>query len=120
MIDTTGASVDRVGSEMGGDLDQIDEIIKESKSFSKAVSESQRPNLGNRLQAEPSRFYMAAQVQDRKNTAAKTAAGAKDAADGQEEEKQENWVVTDKMPMINFKQLVQDPALDFAFELDDF
>ena len=22
--------------------------------------------------------------------------------------------------MINFKQLVQDPALDFAFELDDF
>ena len=50
MIDTTGgAGVDRVGSEVGGDLDQIDEIIEESKSFSKAVSESQRPNLGNRL-----------------------------------------------------------------------
>ena len=33
---------------------------------------------------------------------------------------QENWVVTDKMSVDNFKELVPFPALTFNFELDDF
>ena len=106
MIDTTDGKGASALSKDGAavDLGQIDEIIEESKSYSQAVSDSQRPGQGHRLQAEPSRFYMAAQMQDRKNNSASAAATKKDSNDGgQEEEKQENWVVTDKMPMVNFK-----------------
>ena len=37
-----------------------------------------------------------------------------------EESKLENWVVTDTISMANFKQLVQDTAIEYPFELDDF
>jgi len=41
-------------------------------------------------------------------------------ADGGKQAKQEQWVITDKADMKNFKQLVQDPAIEYPFELDDF
>ena len=37
-----------------------------------------------------------------------------------EEDKHENWVVTDHISMANFKHYVQDPAIVYPFELDDF
>ena len=47
----------------------------------------------------------------------------KDSRRGQaldEETKDEKWVITDNMSMKNFSQLVQDPAIEYPFELDDF
>ena len=86
------------------DLDQIDEIVGESSSFTKAVKEQQK--LGenaSRLQAEPSHFHLAALEQERKRRPDKKLGESN--ATG-EEEKEENWVVTDKVSMVNFKQLV--------------
>lgn len=33
---------------------------------------------------------------------------------------QDNWVVTDSIPVKNFKELVPTMALEFGFELDEF
>ena len=47
----------------------------------------------------------------------------KDSRRGQpvdEETKDEKWVITDNMSMKNYHQLVQDPAIEYPFELDDF
>ena len=33
---------------------------------------------------------------------------------------EQSWVIADNIKMDNFKDLVQDPAIEYPFELDDF
>lgn len=83
-------------------MGEIDELLGES--YSKAVSDRQRQGLtGSRLQAEPSHFHLAALEKERSKRPLKKA--SEQQAPG-EDEKEENWVVTDKISMVNFKQLV--------------
>ena len=90
--------MDDSSAEMG----EIDSILDES--YAKAVSDRQRQGLnGSRLQAEPSHFHLATLEQERARRPLKKAT---DLQPNTEEEKQENWVVTDTISMKNFEQLV--------------
>ena len=55
----------------------------------------------SRLQAEPSHFHLAALAQERQRRPLKKLTQAAPAE--LEETKEENWVVTDNISMVNFK-----------------
>ena len=64
------------------------------------------------MQAEPSHFHLAAVANERKNPT--TTAQAKLPV------AEQSWVIADTLKMDNFKDLVQDPAIEYPFELDEF
>ena len=100
-------------SEESKERDQIDEILDSSTSYSTAVDQSRLFKTNISSQAEPSHFHLAAVENERKNPTI-TAANAKLPTAEQQ------WVIKDNIKMDNFKDLVQDPAIEYPFELDDF
>lgn len=101
IIDTSATNPE----EAEGDdtaLGEIDEILDDN--YQQAVQNRQRQGLSaTKLQAEPSHFHLAALEKERARRPLKKAA---DLQQETEESKQENWVVTDNIPMKNFAQLV--------------
>jgi len=82
------------------ELDEIDEMLGEG--YNKAVTD--RARLGanpSRLQAEPSHFHLKTLAEERSHRPLKKLTQSAP-ADG-EDSKEENWVVTDKISMVNFK-----------------
>jgi antiviral helicase SKI2 len=81
--------------------------VKQSRLFS---------TTSQGIQAEPSHFNLAALANERSKEKGDSRRGQV----AEDDDKDEKWVVTDKMSMKNFNQLVQDPAIEYPFELDDF
>lgn len=65
------------------------------------------------MQAEPSHFHLAAVANERKNPTIT-------AQNAELPTAEQKWVIADNIKMDNFKELVQDPAIEYPFELDDF
>ena len=113
MIDTSGAEESK-----NSELDEIDEMLGDG--YTKAVTDRARQGANpSRLQAEPSHFHLKTLAEERSKRPLKKLTQSAPAEDGADS-KEENWVVTDKISMVNFKQIVQDPAIEYPFELDDF